>query len=147
MGQWAPITLEVGRLGQEDHFSPRVHTSLDNVVRLCLKKKKNLHICTCIYVHIYVHKYVHIEYMKSTYWQTAPFIENKAFCAFVCFVFFFRQSHNAVLAGLKVTEILLPLPPECWEQRHAPHPALHPLRRHPCLGICSVIGCRCYLRR
>lgn len=55
MGQWAPITLAVGRLGQEDHFSPRVHTSLDNVVRLCLKKKKKPYISAHVYMYTFMY--------------------------------------------------------------------------------------------
>ena len=29
-------------------------------------------------------------------------------------------SHNVEQAGLKLTEICLPLPPKCWDKRHAP---------------------------
>ena len=32
-------------------------------------------------------------------------------------------THPVGQAGLKLTEILLPLPPECWDQRRAPPPA------------------------
>jgi hypothetical protein len=60
-----------------------------------------------------------------------PFFPLFVFC-FVCL--FLRQSHSTkpsppwdalcTLSCFKLKEILLPLPPECWDQRFAPpHPA------------------------
>lgn len=35
-----------------------------------------------------------------------------------CFLFFSRQSHTVVQAGLTLEAVLLPLPHECWDYRH-----------------------------
>ena len=49
----------------------------------------------------------------------------------------FPTTHSETISGLKLTEIFLPLPPECWDYRCAPSPSS--MIAVKCSAVCSVL--------